>query len=62
MLMLRWIIWNAATSWKTTNSGLGFYVIRMVDGDDKNGMRYHYEAMDHAKLELQQSLPREYQK
>ncbi|MQM12511.1 hypothetical protein Taro_045430 [Colocasia esculenta] len=38
------------------------YVLRMVDDDDKNDMRYLYEAMDHAKMELQQSLPRDYKK
>lgn len=37
-------------------------VLRMVDGDDKNDMGFLYEAMDRAKLELQSSLPREYEK
>ncbi|MQM18188.1 hypothetical protein Taro_051177 [Colocasia esculenta] len=35
-------------------------VLRMVDGDDKNDMGYLYEAMDHTKMELRQSLPRDY--
>ncbi|MQL71227.1 hypothetical protein Taro_003545 [Colocasia esculenta] len=34
----------------------------MVDGDDKNDMGYLYEAMDRAKMKLQQSLPRDYKK
>jgi hypothetical protein len=37
-------------------------VLKMVDGDDKNDMGYLYEAMDRAKLELQQSLPTDYHK
>ncbi|MQL94022.1 hypothetical protein Taro_026672 [Colocasia esculenta] len=34
----------------------------MVDGDDKNDMGYLYEAMDRTKMELWQSLPRDYKK
>ncbi|MQL90937.1 hypothetical protein Taro_023536 [Colocasia esculenta] len=37
-------------------------VLRMVDGDDKNDMGYLYEAMDRAKMELRQSLPKDYKK
>ncbi|MQL93026.1 hypothetical protein Taro_025666 [Colocasia esculenta] len=37
-------------------------ILRMVDGNDKNDIGYLYKAMDYAKLKLQKSLPREYQK
>ncbi|MQM05425.1 hypothetical protein Taro_038233 [Colocasia esculenta] len=38
------------------------YVLRMVVDNDKNDMGYLYEAMDRAKMELRQSLPKGYKK
>ncbi|MQM05087.1 hypothetical protein Taro_037889 [Colocasia esculenta] len=37
-------------------------ILRMVDGDDKNDMRYLYEAMDKAKENLRERNPKAYRK
>ncbi|MQL86161.1 hypothetical protein Taro_018691 [Colocasia esculenta] len=37
-------------------------ILRMVDGDDKNDIRYLYEAMDKAKEKLRERNPKAYRK